>query len=303
MAELVEPGREIHPLPIRMEAIATNSILPVKLAAISSIGHPKCVSSPDPRFSARSSRRATYCDALGIAIRVLLTLITDSLVSIAVAWLIAYLLTLGNVFSGLPSAEQSYPSFIVATTMLSSSCIAQAMLLVQALSLTPLHLLSHPDRKVVLLSIWWKLQRRCLSMFVVTEVATGLFAYAVTSAGESFGDWHLEYYFANWVIALHRSAAAVESKRIFQLDTVEGRARGRVDTSPYRVRLIRAYCSASFLPATMTIAGAVVHGSMRLNISTNRGLVLFSLATLALKSTAVWTTRTFAAHRRRRIDI
>lgn len=303
MAELMMSRREIRPLPVRMDATSPSSILPVQPTAMLPIGSPKRISPLDLRLSARSSRRPTYCSALGIAIRVLLTLITDSLVSIAVAWLVAYLLTLGNVFSGLPAAGQSYSSFMVATTMLSTLCTAQAMLLVQALSLTPLHLSGRPGKKIELLSIWWKLQQRCLSMFVVTEVVTGLFTYAVTSAGEPFSDWHLEYYAANWAVALHRSAAAVESKRIFQLDTVEGRARGRVNTSPYHVRLLRAYCSASFLPATMTIAGAVVQVSMRLRISTNRGLVLFSLASLALKSTALWATRTFAARRRRRIDI
>lgn len=145
---------------------------------MSTINHPGQGPSLIFRFSARSSRTPTYRDTLGIAIRVLLTLIGDSLVSIAVAWLLAYLFTLGSILSGLRPMEQSYPSSMVATVALGSSCTAQATLLAQALSLTPLHLTSRPDKKISFLPIWWKLQWRCLPMFVVTEVVTGLFTYA-----------------------------------------------------------------------------------------------------------------------------
>lgn len=237
------------------------------------------------------------------AARTLVSLIRHSVVSIVVAWLLACIYAYGTHIPELAESPPSYPAVVTTIIVLGTCCLSQASLLVDALAMTTLHRADDPEKCIELKAVWWTLLSRTLPVFIATEVATGLTSFAITSGSTSLRPWHLYFYAGNWIIAFFHAAASVEIKRVFQLETVEGLALGHVNKSSYAARLLVAYVRTSFLPFSMALAATIVHGCLRLAITTNVELVIFSLASVFVKSAILRCTKTIVLSRGVNIDI
>jgi hypothetical protein len=232
-----------------------------------------------------------------------MSLIRHSVVSIVVAWLLACIFAYGTHIPELAESPPSHPAVVTTIIVLGTCCLSQASLLVDALAMTSLHRADDPEKHIALKSAWWTLLCRTLPVFIATEVVTALASFAITSGSKSLHPWHLYYYVGNWIIAFFHAASSVEVKRVFQLETAEGLALDHVNKSPYVVRLLVAYVRTSFLPFSMALAATIVHGCLRLAITTNVELVIFSLASVFVKSAILRCTKAIVLSRGVNIDI
>lgn len=244
----------------------------------------------------------TYCQSAGTTGRILLVLVRHSVVSIATAWCLAYLFTLGNIFCGKSPSQQSYRSFLTATFVLGTVCLAQVMLMVQVISMSTLHRTESPTKLIPLLLLAWRFESQTFVAFILMEAVSVLITYAFASANETLRPWHFEFYLQTWVVGLHTAAVYVERKRIYQLETAEGCAVGRVNKMPYYKRYFNSYLQTSLNPIAISVAAFLVHGSLHLRITTNSELILMSLAGIFIKSTTLRAIKLIVLRKRKKID-
>ena len=216
----------------------------------------------------------------------LLYMVRNSTLAVAIAWGFNYLFSLGNVLSGLPPQDQSLASFTAACTAWTSFMIAGAAVAQLGASFMPLHFVSRPHQQPT----WWRcvgsLIYRAFPWLVVSFALAVGSSYALGRCSPRVQRWKLHFYVGGFLINTFTIRVLQVARRMYQLETVEGLARGVVDRKAFWRRLVATYAANMPMILSIYTAAAYVHGASQSHLHTAVEILLFSAVSLVVKLAA-----------------
>ncbi|KAJ0398440.1 hypothetical protein ATCC90586_005083 [Pythium insidiosum] len=170
-------------------------------------------------------------------------MLRNALFSIASAWLMTWLNSRGNVFSGEPLDEQSDDSFLLATFISSQLLYCLATTWIQSTLLFGLHFSNHKHYPVGWAYCFWRIARHSIKLYVVA-LALCLATVEIFRAANlpaAVRQYKPEMYFSWLCSFLHTVGLGVAGRHVYRHETLEGQqsmhSRHRRDGSVVSSRL------------------------------------------------------------------
>ncbi|KAJ0399880.1 hypothetical protein ATCC90586_004456 [Pythium insidiosum] len=227
------------------------------------------------------TRRAQWWDALVV----IAYLLRNSLLATAFAWLLGFLISLGNFFSGDRPADQPLAMFTSASMFWTSFVLGTCVALAQAATFVPLQCVAHASRPHHS-QLWWfrRLFQRLWWQFLVMLAAVAGLCYAIGSAQVGLQSLKLHFYVGGVVSNAFTVCVVDAAREMYLHDTVVGRERGGPQKSSrsWRRALRSQVRGLAMLPLVYVAAG-YVHVASQIHLKTAQDTWIFLVASVTIK--------------------
>ncbi|RLN95894.1 hypothetical protein BBJ28_00020142 [Nothophytophthora sp. Chile5] len=246
------------------------------------------------------------------AARTLRKVLRNSLLSVALAWLLAVCCAAGNVFSGLPPAQQSYEMFLVAKMMWFHGFFSATTVAIY-LSLLATEQLADRSTASSQLRHWLKkLTWRTSPIFVAVGLVIAGGCFAISSLLWEDRQYNVSTYYTHCCSYLFAVCVNVHARHLFRTETVRGQtqtfkqqeqlarhpSRLQAPRTPSR-QYLRVLCHDLPLIVSALFATVYVHIVSFITIKTQWGLALFALCSITMKLVIQELAKSFLFKQRR----
>ncbi|RLN96993.1 hypothetical protein BBJ28_00016374 [Nothophytophthora sp. Chile5] len=246
------------------------------------------------------------------AARTLRKVLRNSLLSVALAWLLAACCAAGNVFSGLSPAQQSYEMFLVAKMMWFHGFFSAATVAIYLSMLSTEQLADRPTASSQLRHWLKKLTWRTSPIFIAVGLAIAGGCFAISSLLWEDRQYNVSTYYTHCCSYLFVGCTNVHARHLFRTETVRGQTQtlkqqAQLARHPSRLQAprtpsrqyLRVLCHDLPLIVSALFATVYVHVVSFITIKTQWDLALFALCSITMKLVIQELAKTFLFKQRR----
>ncbi|KAJ0400424.1 hypothetical protein P43SY_001702 [Pythium insidiosum] len=202
-----------------------------------------------PTISRLLRQRAVWVHAL-VTIGLVLQ---KAVVAVSVTWCIAFVYSRGDIFRGVPVAQQSYDTFILALLLWTQFMYCAIGSVTQAALLRNLHFHARPEVPASIAWCYWRIVRRSFGFYLIAValLLAATWVFSRQSVPLAIRQYKPELYCcwaANYVYTV---GLGLVGQHVFKTETIEGQRRMASASSAQDTRLVS---SVSVAPTGNTVA-------------------------------------------------
>ncbi|RLN91708.1 hypothetical protein BBJ28_00021003 [Nothophytophthora sp. Chile5] len=227
------------------------------------------------------------------AARTMVTVIRHGTVCGALACLVNFFFTFGNVFSGKTPSHQSNVEFTTAIVAMTVTLYCNSLFVTSTIAMSSLHRIEQPDKRWGFKVTFTRLLKSMLPFYIVIHAITISVTYLIGSAPrKTAASFKVHIYVVNMINTLYHAGNDEACRTIFRRHTVEGQRIGLAyRNTPYWKRYLRAWARSLPFGLVCVLAAAFIHTCSSITLTTQLALAIFSVVSVAIKSLVLAFTK------------
>ncbi|RLN91613.1 hypothetical protein BBJ28_00019463 [Nothophytophthora sp. Chile5] len=227
------------------------------------------------------------------AARTVATVARHGIVCGALACLINFFFTFGNVFSGKTSSHQSNVEFTTAIVAMTTTLYCNSLFVASTISMSSLHRIEQPGKRWGFKAMSKRLMKYMLPFYIAIHALTISATYLIASAPrKTAASFKVHLYVVNMIHTIYHAGNDEACRSIFRRDTVEGQRIGLAySNTPYWKRYLRAWVRSLPSGIVCVLAAAFIHACSSITLTTQLALAVFSAASVVIKSLVLAFTK------------